>query len=168
MSEVRSRLFRHAARYPGRSREKCCAIGVADLILNARQPHAFQMMQLVSTDSVWEKTSQIRQERLRKTGMQIFDAALGVAQEAVLAGDLAETGITPQEVVLGLFTMSKGAMLVQSTEEFVHPTIAGTVLRSLQMNRHRFLDGAGWKPLYKDFDYEALEKRLHGEYFAVP
>lgn len=168
MTEARSRLFRHAARFPGRSREKCCAIGVADLILNSRQPRAFQLAQLVSTDSVWEKTSRPRRQRLRKAGIKVFDAALGVAQEAVLAGDLAANGITPQEVVLGLFTMSKGAMLVQSNEEFFHPTVTGTVLSSLQMNRHRFLDGAGWKPLYKDFDYEDLEKRLHSEYFAVP
>lgn len=168
MMDVRARLFRHAALYPGRSREKCCAIGVADMILNARQPRAFQMMQLVSTDSVWEKTSPERRKRLQRTGLQTFEAALGVVREGFLAGDLADQRVQPEEIVMGLFTMSKGAMLVQANEEFFHPSLSGRVMSSLQKNRHRFLDGVGWKPLSKDFDYEALEKRLNTEYFAMP
>lgn len=168
MMDVRTRLFRHAALYPGRSREKCCAIGVADLILNARQPRAFQMMQLVSTDSVWEKTSPERRKRLQRTGLQTFEAALGVVREGFLDGDLTDQRVQPEEIVMGLFTMSKGAMLVQANEEFFHPSLSGGVMSSLQRNRHRFLDGVGWTPLSKDFDYEALEKRLNSKYFAVP
>lgn len=167
--DVRNFLFRHAALYPGRSREKCCAIGVADLILNIQQPRAFQMMQLVSTDSIWEKTSPERRQKLRRAVMQTFEVALGVAREAVVAGDLTDyRSIPPEEIVMGLFTMSKGAMLVQANEELFCTSISGSVMKSLQQNRHRFLDGVSWKPLSKDFDYESLENRLNAEYFAMP
>jgi len=168
MADVRNRLFRHAALYPGKTREKCCAIGVADLILNARQPRAFQMMQLVSTDSVWEKTSPERRKKLRRTGSQTFESALSVVREAFLAGDLTDPQIQAEEIVTGLFTMSKGAMLVQANEEFFHPSLSGGVMSSLQRNRHRFLDGVGWTALSGDFDYESLEERLNSDYFAVP
>ena len=166
--EIRNRLFRHAARYPGRSREKCCAIGVADLVLNERQPRAFQMMQLVSTDSVWEKTSPERREKLRRASMQTFDAVVGVVQEALLSGDLPDRSIPPEEVVMGLFTMSKGAMLVQANGELYSPLVSNAVMISLQKNRHRFLDGVGWQPLYRDYDYETLEKKLSAGYFDIP
>lgn len=167
--DVRNLLFRHAARYPGRSREKCCAIGVADLMLNVRQPRAFQMMQLVSTDSIWEKTSPERRQKLRRATKQTFELALGVVQQAFVTGDLSDyQSIPPEEIVMGLFTMSKGAMLVKANEDLFSSSISCAVMESLQKNRHRFLDGVGWKPLYKEFDYESLENRLNSEYFAVP
>ena len=167
--DVRNLLFRHAARYPGRSREKCCAIGVADLILNVRQPRAFQMMQLVSTNSIWEKTSPERRQKLRRAVMQSFEVVLGVVQHAFVTGDLIDyLSVPPEEIVMGLFTMSKGATLVQANEDLLCSSSSGAVMKSLQKNRHRFLDGVGWKLLYKDFDYESLENRLNAEYFAVP
>lgn len=167
--DVRNLLFRHAARYPGRSREKCCAIGVADLILNVRQPRAFQMMQLVSTNSIWEKTSPERRQKLRRAVMQSFEVVLGVVQHAFVTGDLIDyLSVPPEEIVMGLFTMSKGATLVQANEDLFCSSSSGAVMKSLQKNRHRFLDGVGWKLLYKDFDYESLENRLNAEYFAVP
>lgn len=163
----RARLFRHAARFPGRSRERCCALGIADLLLAEDQPHAFELMQLVTTASVWDKTSEHRRELLQRSSMEIFEPAMEIARDGLLAGDI-PAGVPPEEIVMGLFTMSKGAMLVQSSPNAFAARLAELVRNSLQINRHRFLDGVGWRPLSTEYDYSPVEERLRRDYFAQP
>jgi AcrR family transcriptional regulator len=166
--EDRARLFRHASRYPGLTREKCCAVGIADLILNDRQPHAFEMMQLVSTASVWEKTSQARRTRLKQSSLAIFEPVLGIVREALLAGDIRRKDVPAEHIALGLFTMSKGAMLIQSGGDAFPAEFVTGVRESIQLNRHRFLDGVQWHPLLEDHDYASVERNLRDHYFNSP
>lgn len=164
--ETRARLFRHAARYPGLTREKCCAVGVGDILLSERQPHSFQLMQLVTTASVWDKTSPARRHALQQASLAIFEPVLAIVREALLAGDIPARGIPPEHIVMGLFTMSKGAMLVTSGSESVPSEFVQLVRDSLQPNRHRFLDGVGWAPLTHEHDYARVEALQREEYFA--
>jgi AcrR family transcriptional regulator len=168
LSNERARLFRHAARFPGPTRERAAAVGVADNLLNERRPHAFQLMQLVSTASVWEKTSERRRQRLRSASYQIMEPAMGIIREALLAGDIERRDTPPEQILLGLFTMSKGAMLVQANQGAFPAGWSDAVRDTLQINRHRFLDAYGWRPLYDDHDYATVERRMREQHFAIP
>lgn len=168
LTEERARLFRHASRFPGLTREKMAAVGMADILLNERRPTAFQLMQLVSTDSVWQKTSERRRLRLRNASQQIMESPMAVIREALLAGDIARRNTPPEQILLGLFTMSKGAMLIQANEECFPKGWTEVVCDTLQINRHRFLDAFGWRPLFDEHDYAAVEQRMHDDYFLVP
>ena len=168
LTEERARLFRHASRFPGMTRERMAAVGIADLLLNERRPTAFQLMQLVSTSSVWEKTSERRRQRLKNANYQIMESPIAVIREALLAGDIGRRGTPPEQILLGLFTMSKGAMLIQANEECFPNGWASAARSTLQINRHRLLDAFGWRPLFDEHDYAAVEQRIHDEHFAIP
>ena len=168
IAEERARLFRHASRFPGRTRERISAVGIADILLNERRPTAFQLMQLVSTASVWQKTSERRRQRLRSASQQIMESPMAVIREALLAEDIAHRDTPPEQILLGLFTMSKGAMLIQANEECFPSGWAAAVRGTIQINRHRFLDAFGWRPLFDEHNYTAVEQRIHDQYFALP
>lgn len=168
ITEERARLFRHASRFPGLTREKMAAVGMADILLNERRPTAFQLMQLVTTDSVWQKTSERRRQRFRNASQQIMEPPMAIIREALLAGDIADRKTPPEQILLGLFTMSKGAMLIQANEECFPSGWISVVRNTIQINRHRFLDAFGWRPMFDDHDYATVETRIHDEYFAIP
>lgn len=168
LTEERGRLFRHGSRFPGLTREKAAAIGVADNLLGERRPHAFQLMQLVTTASVWEKTSERRRQRLQSASYQIMEPVMEVVREAMLKGDIGRRDTPPEQILFGLFTMSKGAMLVQSNQSCFPPGWAEAARSTVQVNRHRFLDAFDWRPLYDDHDYPSVETRMRDEYFNLP
>lgn len=167
LAEERARLFRQATRFPGLTRERAAAIGVADNLLNERLPHAFQLMQLVSTASVWEKTSERRRLCLQNASYQIMESPMGLIREALLAGDIDRRDTPPEQILLGLFTLSKGAILVQSNPGCFPDGWAAAARDTLQLNRHRFLDAFGWRPLYDEHDYTSIEREMRDTYFTL-
>lgn len=165
LSQERAALFRQATRFPGLTRERCAAVGIADLLLKERRPHAFQLMQLVHTSSVWEKTSPARRRSMHQTLLDAMEPVVGLVREAILAGDILRRDLTPEQIVLGLFSMSKGAMLIESNSGDFGGGWAAFVTETLQFVRHVFCDGVGWTPLYADHDYPSVEKNIREDYF---
>lgn len=165
LSEERGRLFRHATRFPGLTRERMCAVGIADTLLNERRPHAFQFMQLVTTASVWEKTSLKRRQHLKSTSEEMIQSPLDLSREALFKGDITLADTRPEQIILGLFAMSKGAMLVQANASCFPDGWSEAMCETIQINRHRYLDGFGWRPLTDEHDYASVEERIRSEWF---
>lgn len=165
LSQERARLFRHGARYPGLTRERCAAMGIADLLIKEKRPQAFQLIQLVTTASVWDKTSEKRREELRRSGFDMMEPGISLVREAMLNGDITRKDLSPEKIVLGLFAMSKGAMLIQANPEGFPPGWTEFVNSSIQEVRHAFCDGVGWKPFTSDHDYPTVERSMREEYF---
>lgn len=165
LKEERAAFFRHAARFPGKTREKIAGIGIADNLFNAHRSHAFQLMQLISTASVWEKTSERRRKRIVRASQEIMEPVQAIVSEALLAGDLQSDRITPSEVLFGLFAASMGAMLIQASLCFPDGWVE-TARATVQRNRHHFCDGVGWRPLYAEHDFASVEAYLENEYFS--
>jgi AcrR family transcriptional regulator len=163
-TDARARLFRAAARYPGVTRERMAAMGIVDFLINERTPQAFSLCQLSMVASIWDKASSARQQRLMSCLESCMEAPVAVTTEALLKGDIERKGVDPRQIVLGLITMSKGAMLVYNNTLHNSP-IANMVLSTLQENRHRFLDGFGWRPFTDEHDYPSIEAKMHREFF---
>lgn len=167
LCQERAELFRKATRFPGLTRERCSAIGVADLLLKQRQPHAFELMQLVKTASVWEKTSIKRRQAMHQSFLDAMDPALALVREALLIGDIPQRNLQPEQILLGLFAITQGALLFQTDSEQDRQAGHGFADGTLQRLCHAFCDGVGWTPLYADHDYASVEKRIRENYFAA-
>jgi AcrR family transcriptional regulator len=165
---TRERLFSRALTYDGNTRERMFVIGIADSVLSQLYPHGFPLVQLVQNPSIWEKTSPQRQKSFGNLSGSCLRIAHEVVHQARLQGDLPPPGLTDDEIVFGIVSMSKGAHLL--AEGAPHGFFPGTrdpqqFWKTLSGNYHAYLDGVGWKPSEKDFDYCAAEKRIRDTIF---
>lgn len=163
----RQDYFTRAALFRGDSREKMFGFGFADRLLSIESPHSFPLAQLVNTDSIWAKCSEARRKAFLAAADRCFDLGVTVAEEAKSRGDLSEWSPEPRQIVWGLVSISKGAHLMQEQEMFTEQLDANTgSMDYLFDSYHFYLDGLGWKPFSRDFDFAKTEERLKAELFA--
>ena len=163
--DARTEYFQRALTFNGRARERMFAIGIADHILAQFYPHGFPTMQLVRTQSIWEKAAPERQESFLQRNGSCVQIAMEIIRQARTAGDLAEDSPPDDQILSGLVSMAKGAHLLADTKICDGTDI--DALKYLNPNYHVFLDGAGWKPFTKDWNYEDTEKQIWDDLFAV-
>jgi len=159
--------FRRAVGFDGRSRERMFAFGIADRLLSRQFPHGFPLVQLVRSPSIWSKCSEARRARYYEMAQPCFEMAMQVAREGAAHGDFEPWSPPPEQVVWGLVSLSKGAHLI--AEEALFRERGQDEFEPLEFlfdNYHRYLDGAGWKPSSRQFDYAATRRRIETELFA--
>ncbi|MEM9478093.1 MAG: TetR/AcrR family transcriptional regulator [Verrucomicrobiota bacterium] len=162
--QIRRDYFTRARNFQSISRERILAFGVGDRILSRDYEHSFPLVQLVRSPSIWSKTSETRQNEFFKTSGECFQLCVDVVQDALKAGDLAMESDQAARIVWGLVSLSKGAHLV-SEESTFGPENSSQPLHHLFDNYSLYLDGAGWKPLSSDHDYESARERIANELF---
>ena len=163
---IREDYFQRACHFSGLTRERIFAFGIADRLLSHQYPHGFPLVQLVRQPSIWAKCSDARKESYRTRGSSCFELGLRVAVDAIERGELPET-VPPDQIVWGLISLSKGALLI--TEEAMFDELEDVATQPLQYlfeNYHHFLDGAGWTPFLAEHDYETAHDRIVRELFA--
>jgi len=163
--EQRAALFRRAAAFEGRPRERMVAIGIAAAIMSQFHPDFFNIEQLVRTRSVWEKTSPERRAHLEELLPSTFAIGTGIVRDAREVGDLAETMSTDKEIVFALWSMGIGSFLLGTGAVWLKAVGLEHPLESMVRNRQVFLDGLGWRPLSTDWDYMATAKKVLDEIF---
>jgi hypothetical protein len=90
----------------------------------------------------------------------------GIVRDAIAQGDLIlPDGVTPEQIVFGLWSMSFGAQTILASSVSLMDIGIGEPHRALALNQGRLLDGYNWRPLSTEQDYEALSKRIAAEYF---
>ena len=162
----RVRLFERAAAFAGRSRERMLAIWVADEVLEGSRLAPFQIMQIARTPFLWEKTAVPRRNEYTRLERHCFEVAESVAHAGVEASELVRTPNELREVIFGLMTISLGTHLVATAPGWTKSTGLAP-WAALRANQHRLLDGAGWRPLFSNWDYAAAEARIRAEVFSV-
>lgn len=164
--ETRSDLFGRALTFDGRTRERMFAIGIADQILAKLYPHGFPILQLVRTQSIWEKAASERQSAYYEKSGGCMKVAIEIIRQAKASGDLGEGSPPVENIITGLVSLAKGAHLLADGERLFPEETGIEPLDLLNANYQLFLDGAGWAPLSGDWDYGATEARIREELFA--
>ncbi|MEM7698111.1 MAG: TetR/AcrR family transcriptional regulator [Verrucomicrobiota bacterium] len=155
--------FMRACLHDGLTRERMLAFGVGDRLLSLQFPHGFPLYQLVRSPSIWTKCSDPRRAQYGKISSHCFELGIKVARDAADRGDLSEWSPDPEQIIWGLVSLSKGAhLLVEETEFEEH----GDPMAHLFDNYDRYLDGVGWNPTSRDFDFEAARERVKTEVFG--
>jgi AcrR family transcriptional regulator len=157
----RVELFERAAKWNGPTRERMLAIAIADLMVIRAQPEFFRLAQYVFTDVIWHAAS----ERARQNSLEI-SAPIGVLIESITAeamrlGDLpADTGLTPQTLTIGPWTLCMGMHTLVHAEGVLERHDAGEPYRLLIKHLQHLLNGYGWQPLFDVSDEAAIDAQL--------
>ncbi len=160
-------LFRRAAAFPGRPRERIVAVGVASEFFVRLYPHHFRLEQVLRLSSVWEKTSPERRQFMHHCESQCVGCVSGIVRDAMASGDLTlPDGATPEQLVFGLWSMSFGAQTILASSTSLVDIGIGEPHRALALNQARLLDGYHWRPLSTEFDYEVTAERIATEWSA--
>lgn len=160
-------LYKKAALFRGRPRERLVAVGVATRLferLHPEHPASFVLIQANAPRSRISAES-CQKFEMRNAGCHVI--LTGVVRDAIVAGDLKlPPGTDPDDVTFAVWSMSFGTGFLLggggpiSCHETEDPD------RAMRRNLHLVLDGLGWKPLSSEWDYEATEKRVMEEAFS--
>lgn len=164
--EKRAELFGKAATFRGRSRERICAIGIADRLFVSSYPDHFRVEQIIRSASMIERTSTDRREVLRICETRCMATAAGIVRDAVSSGDLAlPPERTPEDLMFGLWSMAFGTRMISDTTGQMEELGVKDTEAALKQNMHAMLDGYGWKPFSHEWQYDQTEVRIINELY---
>ena len=169
-AEERASLFERAATFQGRPRERLSAVGVAMDLFVQLYPQHFETEKLLETTSIFEKTSESRQNAWEACDFRCMNVVAGLIRDAIATGDLETTDEElPLQVTFGLWSLASGTYgLLSSPNEAIDEKMGfDDPVRVLHRNYHALLDGYGLRPFYADWDWSATYERIRGEVFAT-
>ena len=160
-------LFKRAYDYPGTTRERFAAIGIAYSLYHQLNPDDAQYIQIVKTNAVREKLSEEHLQQLNSLEHEITQLCMNLVNEAIAAGDISSTeNHTADAIVFGFWSMLYGGILLsQSDIPFVDLGFSPVIIL-LWNNSQRLMDAYGWEPLCKDHDTDALFSKLCSALYA--
>lgn len=162
---TRTEYFSRALTFDGNSRERMFVLGVADMILARLHPHWFPIMQLVQTQSLWEKAAEPRHQAYHQANGRMMGVVDEILRQARHSGDLPEEAPSDNHIVAGLVGLSKGSHLLAQGPAVFTEDSAIRPLDVLFDNYNIYLDGCGWTPLRTEWDYDASRERIQNEVF---
>jgi AcrR family transcriptional regulator len=160
-------LFKRAYDYPGTTRERFSAIGIAYSLYHQLNPLDAQNIQIVKTNAVREKLSEDKVKELGGLEHEITQLCMDLVNEAIAAGDIpkAETH-TADTIVFGFWSQLYGGMLLAQSDIPLEDLGFSSVIAMLWNNSQRLLDAYGWQPLSATIDTDALYTHLCSALFA--
>ena len=160
-------LFRRAYDYPGTTRERFAAIGIAYSLYHQLNPLDAQNIQIVKSNAVREKLSPEKLQEMSALEHEITQLCMNLVNEAVAAGEIAHAGNrTADTIVFGFWSMLYGGMLLAQSDIPLEDLGFSPVTMMLWNNSQRLMDAWGWRPLSASFDTDALFTDLCSALFA--
>jgi len=161
----RADLFERAATFEGRSRERARAIGFACVQFGLEHRDYFNVEMMLKSASFWEKASEERKRLHSVHGSRCFHAVNNIVLDGVRAGDLPKEGLRPEHVTISLFAITIGSHCAAAQPDLMMLGAVEDPIKVLRANQDVVCDGWNWKPLLKDYDYGATDRRIQQEIF---
>jgi len=159
-------MFARALKFNGNSREKVLAVKVSYVIWAKLHPMQLFAVLAAHSPSVAACCSELRNETHKHHEADLMGLMNRQIEKAVKAGDLVlPEDMCFEQVTFALWSSSWGAMaLIMSKGESVK---LGPMMleRESFTNARLMLDGFGWKPLSKDWDYANTIRKIIHEVF---
>ena len=145
--ELRRKLFALSVSTAGNSRERMMAIGVACEFYTHHCLDDFLVEQWMRTHSVWEKSSQQRQEVIRRCEAQCMGIVAGIVRDAIQAGELAvPDDMTHEEFVFGFWAITVGNQILIASSPSLTALGIHNPSRAIRIHCATLLNGFGWQP----------------------
>ena len=165
--QLRTTLFRKAAEYPGQTRHRMDAVGVAAEIFVRHDPTYFQFEQLLRLGSVMEKVSEKRQSIINSCELQCMSTVGGIVRAGMAARELKlPEGMTPEDVVFGLWAMTSGGYSIVFSSESLGQLGLSEPFQLVRRHSSRLMDGFDWHPLSTTYDVDEMASRIRKELFS--
>jgi AcrR family transcriptional regulator len=160
-------LFRRAYEYPGTTRERFSAIGIAYSLYHQLYPLDAQNIQIVKTNAVREKLSADKLHEMSALEYEITQLCMNLVHEAIAKGDIRRVANhTADTIVFGFWSMLYGGMLLAHSDIPLEDLGFNPVVTMLWHNSQRLMDAYGWQPLSQGIDNDALFQKLCSALFA--
>lgn len=160
-------LFKRAYAYPGTTRERFSAIGIAYSLYHQLNPLDAQNIQIVKTNAVREKLSEQKLQEMSTLEHEITQLCMDLVNEAIAAGDIPRTGNhTADSIVFGFWSMLYGGTLLAHSDIPLQELGFSPAAKMLWDNSQRLMDAYGWQPLSTGTDTNALFTELCSALFA--
>jgi AcrR family transcriptional regulator len=164
IARQRADLFERGSKFTGKTRERMRSIGFACCQFALMHRDYFNIEMMLKSLSFWEKASE---EHRRMHGVQagrMFHHVNTIAQEAVTGADLPPR-TRAQDVTLSLISITLGSHVAAMQPDIQMLCAIDDPISALRRNQDLILDGWFWKPLLKDWDYAATDRRIQKEIF---
>ena len=160
-------LFTRAYEYPGTTRERFSAIGIAYSLYHQLNPLDAQNIQIVKTNAVREKLGDDKLQELNALEHRITQLCMKLVNEAIEAGDIPETNShTADTIVFGFWSLFYGGMLLGQSDIPLEDLGFSPFTTMLWNNSQRLMDAYAWQPLSTGTDTDVLFTKLCSALFA--
>lgn len=159
-------LFEHAYQYPGSTRDRFSAIGIAYSLYHQLHPMDSQNIQTIKNYAIREKVSAEKLAEMELLEQKITAIAQTIVQHAIDCGDL-DNKYQPylSTIVFGFWSMHYGALLLDQSDIPLHQLGFNPVVQMLWNNANIFLDGYQWQPLSTAADPGKLFEKISSMLF---
>jgi AcrR family transcriptional regulator len=161
----RADFFERTLKFQGRSRERLVAVGFACCHFANVYPDYYNVEIMLKSASFWEKADEARQHQNAMQGGRCFRVVHQIVTEGMQEGDLPKGKLSPEQIVFSIASMSMGSHIMGRSPHALVMSGINNPLRALCQNVDVLLDGLDWKPLSKDYDYDAVHRRIKAEIF---
>ena len=159
-------LMRQVDGFVGNPRERMTAILLSDEIFVQRYKDFSRTEELLYIEVIAEKASDKRRKELRDTEEACLACLNPIMQDAVESGDMVlPPHLSIFDLVFGFWALSLGTRSAEKSCDTLSELVKGNVVGQLRMHQQALMDGWGWKPLSKEWDYDATRRRAAVEAF---
>jgi AcrR family transcriptional regulator len=159
----RARFYERAVMFAGRAREKMLAVGEAEAFLS---PRDLPVELFVTSACLRAKTSPRRQEEMKVLDVRTISLGAGIIREALGAGDLTlPPAMAPEDLLFITWATRWGALSLMRSDTPLAPAGVSQPALAVERSLGLMLDGYGWRPFSRDFDYKATRQRVREEVF---
>lgn len=163
----RVELFRRAAEFQGRPRFRMVAILEAAEMFVRDFADYFMFEEIIQLPSVREKTSEKRQAVIQGCEIQCMSVVTGIVRDAISRRELKLNKVSPEELVFGLWSLTSGGYSIIAKSESLSLLGLPEPYKTVRRHANGLLDGYGWKPLTKDFDFDAIRHEVRKQVFSI-
>ncbi len=150
-----------AASFPGCPRERMAALGEAMLFYSKYHADDQRILKLIDAETILEKVPESQQEKMKAYDVQTFQTLLGIIEDAIAEGDLVlRDDSTAQGLCFAFWAMMDGSFSASMGGAPLEDAGIANPIAQVVVNGHYLMDGYGWRPLYRDWDYAATSRRM--------
>lgn len=164
--DKRTDMFQRAASQQSSPRERMSAIGAASELFVRLYPDHFGVEQLIRSASIWDKTSEKRQQTMHLAESRCMAIAAGIVRDGIARGDLElPENLAPEDLVFGLWSQTFGAYSIIATSDGLEAHGVLEPYRTIRLQINMTLDGFRWTPLSSEYNYMDLFERQMADIF---
>jgi AcrR family transcriptional regulator len=158
-----------ASRIPGRPRERIVAIGKGIDRYSRLYADNLRTLAAIESEVILEKAPPAQLLRVREAEGVMFRILICIVEDAVAAGDLVLSAkFTAGSLCLALAALIAGWAQLQRRPSPAEELHLADPIADILRSAHMLMDGYGWRPFYREWDYEQVYQRAGRTLAAFP
>lgn len=162
-------VMEFAAAIPGRPRERVAAIGEAIDRYACLYANNLRTLAAIDSEIILEKAPPEQLLRVREAEGAMSRILMGIVEEAVAVGDLVlPARFTAGSLCLALVALIAGWAQLHRRSTRVQELHVANPIEDILLSAHLLMDGYGWQPFYREWDYDQVYQRVGEALLAFP